>query len=375
MSPVKYDLIVVGSGLYGAVVAQQAKEHYLRCLVLERRQHIGGNIRDEWIDGICVHQYGAHIFHTDDERVWAYVNRFSRFAPYIHTVLAHSGKRMFHLPFSLQTFYDVYGICRPDEISEILRREHKRESYQHPTNLEEQAINLVGRTLYELLIKGYTEKQWGRKASELPSNLITRLPVRETFDNRYFNDRYQGIPEEGYSKMIERMLEGIEVRTGVDFLENRDYWIARAKEVVYTGTVDELMDYRLGELGYRSLRFETERLQMSNYQGMAVINETGVKVPYTRTIEHKHFYYKSQTPHTIITREYPLTWERGREPYYAMNSEQNNRLYDEYCRLTKTVYPTIRLGGRLGWYQYFDMDDVVAMALLVEYNFTSRQTI
>lgn len=375
MSPVKYDLIVVGSGLYGAVVAQQAKEHYLRCLVLERRQHIGGNIRDEWIDGICVHQYGAHIFHTDDERVWAYVNRFSRFAPYIHTVLAHSGKRMFHLPFSLQTFYDVYGICRPDEISEILRREHKRESYQHPTNLEEQAINLVGRTLYELLIKGYTEKQWGRKASELPSNLITRLPVRETFDNRYFNDRYQGIPEEGYSKMIERMLEGIEVRTGVDFLENRDYWIARAKEVVYTGTVDELMDYRLGELGYRSLRFETERLQMSNYQGMAVINETGVKVPYTRTIEHKHFYYKSQTPQTIITREYPLTWERGREPYYAMNSEQNNRLYDEYCRLTKTVYPTIRLGGRLGWYQYFDMDDVVAMALLAEYNFTSRQTI
>lgn len=358
-----YNLIVIGAGLYGAVVAHQAKVHGLRCLVLERRQHVGGNIRDEWMDGICVHQYGAHIFHTDNEMVWLFMNRFCRFVPYIHTVLARAGRKLYHLPFNLSTFYDVYGVLHPDGAAEMLEREFRKEYYEHPRNLEEKAVSLIGRTLYELLIKGYTEKQWGKKATELSPELINRLPVRDTFDNRYFNDRYQGIPEEGYSRMIEKMLDGIEVRTGVDFLENRDYWITQAKEIVYTGTVDELMDYRLGELGYRSLRFETERLEMSNYQGMAVINETGADVPYTRTIEHKHFYYNNSTSHTIVTREYPMAWKPGREPYYAINDKRNGHLYDEYCRLIRAVYPSIRLGGRLGCYQYYDMDDVVAKAL------------
>lgn len=358
----QYDKIIVGSGLYGATVAYLAKQRGERCLVLERREHVGGNIRDEWRNGINVHIYGAHIFHTDNEQVWNFMNKFTSFTPYVHTVMAQKGGKMYHLPFNLNTFNDVYATTRPNEVAMILENEHRKEYYENPKNLEEKAINLIGRTLYELLVKGYTEKQWGRKAVDLSPDLITRLPVRETFDNRYFNDRYQGIPEEGYAKMIEKMSDGVEIRTGVDFLLDKDYWISQANEIVYTGSVDELMDYKLGELGYRSLRFETETWNQSNYQGMAVINETGADVPYTRTIEHKHFCYNNCSNHTIITKEYPQAWNRGREPYYPINNDINNNLYNEYCQMMKIKYPSVKLGGRLGSYCYYDMDDVVAVA-------------
>ena len=358
-----YDKIIIGSGLYGATTAYMAKQQGKRCLVLERRKQTGGNIRDEWRDGINVHLYGAHIFHTDNEHVWNFVNKFTNFVPYVHTVMAHKGGKMYHLPINLNTFYDVYATIRPDEVAMILEYEHQKEYYKQPKNLEEKAVNLIGRTLYELLVKDYSEKQWGKKAVNLSPKIITRLPIRETFDNRYFDDRFQGVPEEGYAKMINRMLDGIEIKTGVDFLSDRNYWVSQANEIIYTGPVDELMDYQHGELGYRSLRFETVTLEQRNYQGTAVVNETGADVAYTRTIEHKHFYYNNSTEHTIITKEYPEIWKRRQEPYYVINNEENNRLYNEYCKMIKSVFPTIRLGGRLGSYQYYDMDDVIAKAL------------
>ena len=359
----KYNIIIVGSGLYGATTAYLAKQQGKRCLILERRKKIAGNVRDEWRDGINVHLYGAHIFHTDNEQVWKFMNKFTSFVPYIHSVMARNRDKMYHLPFNMNTFNEVYGVTRPSEVAMILEEEHHREYYTKPKNLEEKAINLIGRTLYELLVKDYTEKQWGSKAVELSPDLISRLPIRDTFDNRYFNDRYQGIPEYGYTKMIDQMLDGIEIKTGVDFLSDIDYWVSQANEVVYTGAVDEMMDYCLGELNYRSLRFETETLELINYQGMSVVNETGADIPYTRTIEHKHFYYNSHLDHTIITKEYPQTWTRGQEPYYPINNRKNNQLYDEYSQMIKMTYPTIRLGGRLGCYQYLDMDDVIEYAI------------
>ncbi len=364
-----YDFLVVGSGLYGAVVAQQAKERGLKCLVLERRQQVGGNIRDEWIEGICVHQYGAHIFHTDDKEVWEYINRFAKFVPYRHTVMARSGKRMFHLPFSLQTFYDIYGISYPHEIDEVLQQEHDNEYYSQPRNLEEQAVNLVGRTIYDLLIKGYTKKQWGCKATELPTFIIGRLPIRRTWNCSYFNDRYQGLPSLGYTALIRKMLNGIEVRTGVDFIEDIDYWAGQAKTVVFTGMVDELMQYELGPLDYRSLRFETKTLAgVTDYQGIAVVNEVDGHVPYSRTIEHRHLtpsFKPQQNPSTIITREYPQKWHRGLEAYYPMNNDISLKLHQEYKRLLAARHPSIHLGGRLGDYRYYDMDDTISNALKV----------
>ena len=357
------DLIIVGSGLYGAMTAFLARARGLRCLILERREEIGGNIRDEWTDGICVHQYGAHIFHTGNEDIWRFVNRLTPFNRYVHTVLAYSKGRLYHLPFSMQTLYEVYGISRPSQVQAILEEEHRREYYEQPANLEEQAINLVGRRVYELLVKGYTEKQWGCGAKELPPDIIRRLPIRQTFDNRYFSDRYQGVPERGYSHLIRQLLKDIDVRTGVDFCREREYWLNQARYVVYTGMVDELMDYELGELAYRGLLFETERLETDNYQGAAVINEVSSDVPFTRTIEHKHFHYNTDLTHTIITREYPQVWKRGDEAYYPVNSEQNNRLYEEYASLICHRYPSIYLGGRLGHYRYYDMDDAIIAAM------------
>lgn len=365
-----FDLIIVGSGLYGAVTAYLAKAKGMKCLVLERRKEMGGNIRDEWTDGICVHQYGAHIFHTDSEDIWNFVNRLTPFNHYVHTVLAYSKGRLYHLPFSMQTLYEVYGISRPSQMQAILEEEHRREYYEQPTNLEEQAINLVGRRVYELLVKGYTEKQWGCKATELSPDIIRRLPIRQTFDNRYFSDRYQGVPERGYSHLIHQLLKGIDIRTGVDFCREREYWLNQARHVVYTGMVDELMDYELGELVYRGLRFETERLVTGNYQGAAVINEVSGDVPFTRTIEHKHFHYNTDLSHTIITREYPQVWKRGHEAYYPVNSERNNRLYEKYVSFVSHRYPSVCLGGRLGHYRYYDMDDAISAAMV---NFTSIQ--
>lgn len=361
----KYDKIIVGSGLYGAVTAYLAKQQGKRCLVLERRRHVGGNVRDEWVEGINVHQYGAHIFHTDNVEVWAFMNKFTSFVPYVHTVMARNAGRLYHLPFNMNTFNEVFAATIPADAMKVMNEEHRKEYYQNPANLEEKAVNMIGRTLYNLLVRDYTKKQWGRPATELPAELINRLPIRNTFDNRYFEDRYQGIPEEGYSKLIKKMLSGIEVRTEVDFIQDKDYWISQAKEIVYTGAVDELMDYRLGELGYRSLEFVTEKLDMPNYQGVAVMNETSLDVAYTRTIEHKNFYYNDSLSHTIITKEYPRTWQRGVEPYYPVNNEKNNKLYESYREMIHHLYPSIRLGGRLGDYRYYDMDDVIAKAMKV----------
>jgi len=358
-----YDLIVVGSGLFGAVTACKAKEKGLRCLVLERRKEIGGNILDCDIDGINVHLYGAHIFHTDNERVWQFIRKYATFNNYVHTVLAHNGGRMFHLPVNLTTFHEIYGALRPADIQRIMDKERMCEHYDEPVNLEQKGVDLIGRTIYDLLIKGYTEKQWGRPATSLPSDIITRLPVRSTYDNRYFADRYQGIPTQGYRHIIRGLLNGIEVLTGVDFLGNRDIWMSKACRVVYTGMVDELLDYRFGPLAYRSLEFHTERLPVSDWQGTAVINETSLDVPYTRTIEHKHFRPDIATDHTIITREYPKTWHKGDEAYYPVNDNYNNNLYKRYRDAVAVLMPDIVLGGRLGLYRYFDMDDAVATAL------------
>ena len=362
-----YDLLIVGSGLYGAVIAQRAKEHGMKCLVLERRKQVGGNVRDEWMDGICVHQYGAHIFHTDCEGVWNYVNRFATFVPYLHSVMARVGKRMYHLPFSLQTFNDVFGITYPHEIDEVLRKEREREYYPHPSNLEEQAVNLVGRTLYDLLVRGYTEKQWGCRATDLPPDIIRRLPIRQTWRSGYFDDRYRGLPLQGYSHMIQEMLKGADVRTGVDFTDDINYWLRQTKKVVYTGMVDELMHFELGPLGYRSLTFDTEMLQgVTDYQGIAVVNEGNRDVSYTRTIEHRHLtpdYEPKAKTLTIITREYPQPWRIGCEAYYPVNSTSNAKLYEEYRQLIAARYPSIVLGGRLGNYRYYDMDDSISDAL------------
>lgn len=358
----QYDLIIVGSGLYGATVAFCAKQQGKRCLVLERRAHIGGNIRDEWIEGINVHLHGAHIFHTDNEDVWKFVNRFSDFAPYTHTVIARNEDKIYHLPFNLNTFYDVYGVTKPEEIDMVLATEHQKEFYPNPNNLEEKAINLVGRRIYDLLIKGYTEKQWGQKANELSADVITRLPVRDTFDNRYFCDRYQGIPKQGYSKMIEKMLDGVEVRTNIDFCNNREYWISISGSILYTGMIDELMEFKFGELTYRSLKFDTEIKDIANYQGIAVINETNVNIDYTRTIEHKHFDYENISDYTIITKEFPQQWKRGLEPYYPVNNLINDELHLKYIDLIRYTYPNIIVGGRLGHYKYYDMDDIIIQA-------------
>lgn len=360
---IMYDLIIVGSGLYGATIAFKAKQCGLHCLVLERRPFIGGNIRDVCQEGINVHQYGAHIFHTDEEDIWNFVNQFSSFEPYIHTVLANNEGKLYHLPFNLNTFYDVFGATKPQEVERILEQEHLIEYYQSPQNLQEKAINLIGPTIYNLIVKEYTEKQWGKNATKLSPDIITRLPIRRTYDNRYFSDRYQGIPIDGYTKMIEKMLQGVEVKTGVDFCKNKNYWICQAKHVLYTGSMDELMDYCHGELEYRSLEFVTEHLEIPNYQGTAVINETGLDVPYTRTIEHKHFNYYDNNPFTIITREYPKKWARGTDAYYPVNNGYNNILHQKYLNTAKVVYPTMEFGGRLADYRYYDMDDTIKMAL------------
>lgn len=357
------DILIVGSGLYGAVVAQQLYQHGMKVKVIERRNHVGGNIYDKTIDGITIHNYGAHIFHTDDYEVWKYVNQFAEFVNYIHNVIARHDNKIYHLPFNLNTFNDVFGATKPEDVDTILEIERKREFYPNPLNFEEHAINLIGRTMYDILVKGYTEKQWGRKATHLSKELITRLPIRKTFDNRYFNDKYQGVPKGGYTKMIKKMLHGIDIETNVDFCKNKEYWIDQACQVLYTGSLDECMDYCLGELEYRSLDFVTERLDISNFQGTAVINETGRSIPYTRTIEHKHFNYEDNTSFTIITREYPKKWERGMEAYYPINNMSNESLHQKYVELLKNKYPNMLFGGRLAEYKYYDMDDTIKNAL------------
>lgn len=364
------DYLVVGAGLFGAVFAHEAHKRGKRVLVIDRRSHVAGNVYTENVGGINVHKYGAHIFHTSNKEVWDYIQRFAEFNRYTNSPVARYKDELYNLPFNMNTFSQMWGVRTPAEAQKKLD-EQKAEAVaalngREPTNLEEQAISLVGRDIYEKLIKGYTEKQWGRKCTELPAFIIKRLPVRLVFDNNYFNDKYQGIPVGGYTQIVKRLLDGVEVRLGVDFFKERESLVASAKKVVFTGMIDEYYDYRFGELEYRSLRFETEDLPQENFQGNAVVNYTEAQVPYTRIIEHKHFEFGCQggnaTNHTVITREYPATWKRGDEPYYPMNDEKNNALYAKYRALADAEANVI-FGGRLGMYKYFDMHHVIAEAL------------
>ena len=368
----KYDYLIVGAGLFGAIFAYEAKKAGKKVLVIDRRDHIGGNIYTKEVEGIQVHQYGAHIFHTSDKEVWDYIQQFAEFNRYTNSPVARYKDELYNLPFNMNTFSKMWGVRTPAEAKEIIQRQIKEAGITEPKNLEEQAISLVGKDIYEKLVKGYTEKQWGRRATELPSFIIRRLPVRYVYDNNYFNDKYQGIPVGGYTKIIERLLEGTEVRLMTDFFANREILAKEAENIVFTGMIDAYYDYCFGELEYRSLRFETEVLDMENYQGNAVVNYTEYEVPYTRIIEHKHFEYGCQggyggdgsgvSDKTVITREYPAAWSRGEEPYYPMNDEKNNALYARYRELADQEEHVI-FGGRLGMYRYYDMHQVVKEAL------------
>ena len=355
-----YDYLIVGAGLFGAVFARQATDSGKTCLVVERRDHIGGNIYTEEVEGVTVHRYGAHIFHTSSREVWEYVNRFAEFNHFINTPLANYEGKLYNLPFNMHTFNQMWGVTTPDEAKAIIAAQ-RGEITDTPRNLEEQAISLVGRDIYETLVRGYTEKQWGRSCTDLPPFIIKRLPVRYTFDNNYLIQPYQGIPKAGYTALVERLLEGVEVRLGVDYLACRDQLNALADKVVYTGPIDAYYDYCYGALEYRSLRFEDEILPVEQYQPVAVVNYNEREIPFTRIIEHKHFVF-GKGDKTVITREYPADWIPGAEPYYPVNNAKNQALYDRY-RLLAEGEDKVLFGGRLGQYRYYDMDKVVAVAL------------
>jgi UDP-galactopyranose mutase len=359
-----YDYLIVGAGLFGAVFAQEAKQAGKSCLVIDKRDHIAGNIYTEKVENINVHRYGAHIFHTNDREVWAYVNRFTEFNRYTNSPVANYKGELYNLPFNMNTFNKMWGVVTPAQAQAKIEEQRAAHFTKEPKNLEEQAINLVGVDIYEKLIKGYTEKQWGRPCTELPAFIIKRLPVRLTFDNNYFNALFQGIPVGGYTSMVERMLEGTKVQLSTDFFADRQRLAALADRVIYTGPVDAYFAYRLGTLQYRSVRFETETLDLPNYQGNAVVNYTDRETPYTRIIEHKHFEFGSTEPETktVISREYSAEWKPGDEPYYPVNDEQNNALYLKYKALADAE-PDVIFGGRLGEYKYYDMDKVIASAL------------
>lgn len=356
-----YDYLVVGAGLYGAVMAHELHKRGKRCLVIDKRPHIAGNIYCEDIEGIHVHKYGAHIFHTSDKNIWDYMNQFAEFNNYINAPIAVYKDELYNLPFNMNTFNRMWGIRTPQEAKEMIERQVKETGITEPENLEEQGLSLVGKDVFEKLVKGYTEKQWGRDCKDLPAFIIKRLPVRFTYDNNYFNDRYQGIPIGGYTSIVEKMLDGIEVRTNTDFFEFRKENPDIAEKIIFTGMIDEYFGYQLGTLEYRSVRFETEVLDCDNYQGNAVVNYTEKEVPYTRVIEHKHFEFGKQEK-TVISREYPSEWEVGMEPYYPVNDEKNTKLFEKYKELAKKE-KNVTFGGRLGNYQYYDMDKVVAAAL------------
>ena len=362
----KYDYLIVGAGLYGSVFAREAADAGKKVLVIEKRDHIAGNVFTEDIEGIHVHKYGAHIFHTNNKEVWDYVTCFATFNRFTNSPVANYKGELYSLPFNMYTFNKMWGVVTPEE-AEVKIAEQRKEITGEPQNLEEQAISLIGRDIYEKLVKGYTEKQWGRDCRELPAFIIRRLPVRLTFDNNYFNALYQGIPIGGYTKLVENMLDGIEVRCGIDYLEDKTFWDKQAATVVYTGPVDAFFAYRLGYLEYRSVRFETELLDIPNFQGNAAINYTDRETPWTRIIEHKWFEFGKDAegndlPKTVISREYSSEWKPGDEPYYPVNDEKNSELYNKYKALADRENNVI-FGGRLGQYKYFDMDQVIAEAL------------
>ncbi|MFS2224595.1 UDP-galactopyranose mutase [Pantoea sp. B65] len=357
----KFDYLIVGSGLFGAIAAHELNKQGKKVLVVEKRSHIGGNIYTEDNKGIHVHKYGAHIFHTNNKEVWDYVNSFAEFNRFTNSPLALYKGKLYNLPFNMNTFHQLWGVTTPQEAMAIIDKQKQELAGKQPQNLEEQAISLVGRDVYEALIKGYTEKQWGRKATELPPFIISRLPVRYTYDNNYFSDRYQGIPIGGYTQLIEKMLDGIEVRTNVDYLKQRHELDKLAGKIIYTGPIDEYFDYCYGMLEYRSLTFDTYESEQANVQGNAVINYTEAEIPFTRIIEHKHF-EGSDTTHSVLTKEYPSEWKPGLEPYYPVNDEKNSALYKKYRALAKEQDNVI-FGGRLAEYKYYDMHQVVASAL------------
>jgi UDP-galactopyranose mutase len=356
----KYDYIIVGAGLFGAVCACELNKKGKRVLVIEQRDHIGGNVYTEDQGGIQIHKYGAHIFHTNEKAIWDYVNSFVEFNRFTNSPLASYKGKLFNLPFNMNTFYQLWGTQTPAEAEAKIAQQRSEMEGKEPANLEEQAISLVGRDIYEALIKGYTEKQWGRKATELPAFIIRRLPVRLTYDNNYFSDRYQGIPVGGYTNLVSKMLENIEVKLGVDYLQHREYYQSMAECVIYTGPIDAYFDYCFGPLEYRSLRFESEIYSVSNFQGNAVINYTEADIPFTRIIEHKHF-DPVDTAHTVVTKEYPADWSVGDEPYYPVNDDKNMELYKKYRALLAKEDKVI-FGGRLAEYKYYDMHQVIASA-------------
>ena len=357
----KYDYLIVGAGLFGSTFANLAHKQGKKVLVIDRRDHIAGNIYTEEVEGIQVHRYGAHIFHTDYKDVWDYVNSFVEFNRYTNSPVARINNEIYNMPFNMNTFAKIWNdVFTPEDAMRHINEE-KKEITGEPKNLEEQAISLVGRTIYEKLIKGYTEKQWGRSCTELPSFIIKRLPVRLVYDNNYFNDRYQGIPIGGYTKLVEKMLDGIEVKLNTNFFDNIEEYKEIADKIVYTGSIDEYFNYSLGSLDWRSLKFDTKVLDQTNYQGNAVVNYTGHEVDYTRVIEHKHFEFDSTSPKTVITFEYPADYKEGMEKYYTVNDDKNNELADKYRELSKKEENVI-FGGRLAEYKYYDMDDVIKSA-------------
>ena len=363
----RFDYLIVGAGLYGAVFAQQAKKAGKSVLVIDKRENIAGNVYTEQVEGIHVHKFGAHIFHTNNKKVWDYITQFAEFNRFTNSPVANYKGELFSLPFNMYTFNKMWGVVTPEEAAAKIEEQRRAAGITEPKNLEEQAISLVGTDIYEKLVKGYTEKQWGRSCTELPSFIIKRLPVRLTFDNNYFNALYQGIPVGGYTKMVANMLDGIEVRLGVDYLENKAEYDVLAEKVVYTGPIDAYFNYQLGTLEYRSVRFENETLDMPNFQGNAAVNYTDRETPWTRIIEHKWFEFgkdenSNELPKTVISREYSSEWKPGDEPYYPVNDEKNGKLYEQYKELADKENKVI-FGGRLGEYKYYDMDAVIAAAL------------
>jgi UDP-galactopyranose mutase len=356
----KYDILIVGSGLFGAVYAHEATKIGKKCLVIDKREHAGGNIYCEEIEGINVHKYGAHIFHTNDKKIWDYVNQFATFNNYINSPISISKGKLFNLPFNMNTFYQLWGCITPDQAKEKINEQVKKYGVENPKNLEEQAISLIGKDIYETLIKEYTEKQWGRKAIELPAFIIKRLPIRFTFDNNYFNDKYQGIPIGGYNKIIDGLLEGVEVCLNTNFFEKRSYFESLATDIVYTGKIDEFFDFEYGQLEYRSLRFENKIIDNDNFQGNAVVNYNDAEVPFTRIIEHKHFEFGTQKK-TIITKEYPENWSPEKEAFYPINNSENQNIYEQYKK--KADKSNVIFGGRLAEYKYYDMHQIIASAL------------
>ena len=363
---IQYDYLIVGAGLFGAMFAYRAKKSGKRCLVIDKNPHIGGGCYTEEVRGINVHKYGPHIFHTSNKEVWDFVNGLVPFNDFVNSPVACYRGRRYNLPFNMNTFHQLWGVDTPEEAKEIIDRQRAEyASIEEPKNLEEQALKLAGRDIYETLVKGYSEKQWGMKATEIPAFVIRRLPFRFEYNNNYFNDTYQGVPIGGYTKLFERLLDGIEVKLNTDYFSNREYFDGLAERIVYTGRIDEFFDFKLGELDFRSLRFEHKTLEgVKDFQGNAVVNYTEAEVPYTRIIEHKHFEFGKQ-PDTVITYEYSRKWEKGAAPYYPINNERNNALYSQYAELAKQA-PNVLFGGRLAEYKYYDMHQIVEKVLSLE---------